>query len=225
VEALRTLSGDFRAAFGSFWSVFGIAISSVAIFNFLNEMLTLEAPALLAQLLVAFRSVFHPIANFLLGWTGWQFPAWAKDALVVWLALGGATMRTFLILRRRLHRVAGRRAVELRDAQYGQENPDRVELLENGPMRLFVNHFALAVVMCLASLIAWPIIVALFMTAPVVYTRYDKARNVWVGGRGPPEASHTLFQYDHDLRITLAMQVLATVAVVTFLVILSAGSA
>ena len=95
---MNTLAKDFKAAFGSVWALLGVIISAALVFNWLSGVLKIGLSALFAKLLGTFRSVFHPVVEFLTGWAIPWLPFLAlserKDGLVLRLAIGGATLRT-----------------------------------------------------------------------------------------------------------------------------------
>jgi hypothetical protein len=88
---------SFKVAFGSVWSILGVATTALSVFNLLLRFWSIPIAKIILMIIAAYRNTFHSAINFVLKF----FPhiklnIWHKDAIVIWLALGAVTYRTII---------------------------------------------------------------------------------------------------------------------------------
>jgi hypothetical protein len=101
---LHALSLDFRVAFRSWWRNIFVLTAGVSIFSAVARELLISLRGLVASIVAAFREVTHPIVDFIFSLANVSLTDWQKDIAVVWLALGGAVLRTMISALRRPYR-------------------------------------------------------------------------------------------------------------------------
>lgn len=70
-------------------------LSAVGLFSFVVRAFDLTLSDFMLEVVTAYREIFHPIVDFLFSPLPWTLSETQKDALVVYVAVGGATARTF----------------------------------------------------------------------------------------------------------------------------------
>jgi hypothetical protein len=212
---MNTLEKDFKAAFGSMWALMGVLISAVAVFNFLSRVLKIGLSELFAQLLGAFRNVFHPIIEFLTGWAiPWlpflALPEW-KDGFLLWFVAGGAVLRTLLVHRTNL----GAKSDEADPLDHFRIGSLWIQLPSAGTGVGQILRIVL-------SLVAWPIGLLAILSTPII--AYSAKNDNFLSYR----REYRLISlrdgtYRYDLQHVWAMQLAAVFGVVTILTLLNAA--
>lgn len=87
---------DAKAAYKSWWSQIAMLLSAIAIFNLASRALNLELSEFMVEAVATYRAVFHPIIDFIVSPLPLRVTDWQKDLALLWLAVGGATVRTHL---------------------------------------------------------------------------------------------------------------------------------
>jgi hypothetical protein len=93
ISKRRQLAALVKETYGSPGQIVGILIAAISLFNLVHAAWTLPLADFLAQLLQAYRSVFHRPIQWLLSWLPWRFPGWTRDVMILWALLGGTAAR------------------------------------------------------------------------------------------------------------------------------------
>ncbi len=191
-----TILGSVRAAFSSWWALFGILAASITGFNLLRKVIDIGLAKILADLLAIYQRWVHLPVQWLFDWLRWSPPpAWAIDLALLWLLIGGVVLRSAWGVR-----------VEALDT-WARDNDNKFWqwLLETRaalPAFLFLTTFA------------WPVVVLFMLQKPHI-TRFL--------GKGINPLSHhrddKRFRYYCDMRIVLAVQALTAAACVSVWVV------
>lgn len=94
VQQLRSLFRVLRTAYSS-WSAFvGTALGTIALANLVFQLFRISVFDLLASFLAAYQKTFHPPVAFVFSWLPFALPPAAKDAILLYIAMGGVLYRS-----------------------------------------------------------------------------------------------------------------------------------
>ncbi len=212
---------NFGAAFRSIWAQIGVLLSAIALLNFVQRLFSITLSELITQAIEAFRAVFHPLLELVLGWLSLNLSDLWLDAATLYLILGGAVARTVLSL-----------ASSLAITNAGYVGGPIDLILPPPAVRMFGIPFWIAlwpaalILLCLKPyverttcephhVLERPLVTVLDPVAQTVNGRPDyfpQRRFYAVSFRKP-----TLDLYDRDLRTVFILQLAASIAVAAFL--------
>jgi hypothetical protein len=200
---------NVKAAYANWWGQIAMLFSALSIFSYLTRALHLGVAHLFGELLATYRALFHPIVDALTGIVQLSFTDWQKDALLVWLAIGGATSRTFFI----------EFVSAARDPHYYRDGSGTFRDLRWGALGWALSAF-----------VAWPVGWFELFRAPH-FERVKLSDGVWLYTRveSPSAEDNPVGQspeeYVCDLRVVLAIQMATIAAVVVMLTLINAAMA
>lgn len=84
-----------RSAYSSWAATIGTIIATVALCNMAFSAMDASLIEVFKWILATYQKTFHPPIDYLLSFFSISLPAPAKDALVLYLAMGGIVYRTF----------------------------------------------------------------------------------------------------------------------------------
>jgi hypothetical protein len=197
---------DFQAAFRNMWVWAGILLSAVALYELGGRTVSLPANDLAERIVTAYRTIFHPVVDMMLGWLPLKLTSAIKDGVVIYLSLGGAVARTFVAL-----------TEEVKD---GDVHADPLlDPFVGAPVRRLLG--------AALSGLFWPVMALLLWTRPIVvrfqpvmypgtrqkrwWRRRRMLRREAASYAVKARANKT---FDHDLRVVFILQVSAVFAVV-----------
>ncbi len=187
-------------AFGQTWKVVGIFLTAMSVYAFVSRIWAVSLSDLLQALVSAYQAVFHPIIATLFGWLPIELSAFAKDAIVIWFAVGASLARTFYDL---FETGAGKTAAKWSRPLFS----DRFDasVFNNPVLR----------VLCLAlCVVFWPFALILLLRKPRVCVSDGGRKFALIGDRDtiPLWNGRQHYALKHDLRVVFAIY-LGTVVV------------
>lgn len=183
-----------RAAFQSWWTLFGILAASLTAFNLLRKLINLGLGEALARIFAAYQHWIHEPIVWVAGMLGLTAPpAIAIDMALLWLLIGGVVLRSGLALTQSmtLHR----------KGFASPQAPVWTGLLQQKNRILFV-------LFCIAL---WPFAIGQMLTRPHIYRHIPRNVIIAYDKRRYPEPEEI---FVCDLRIVLLTQTLAVAACV-----------
>lgn len=202
-----------RAAFSSWWSVLGVLAASVAGFSLLRDWLHTPLATVIAAILRSYKSVTHVPVIWLFQSMHWpRPPAWAIDAGVLWLLIGGVVFRSALVIRESL--------LSLGPAAYRSGPGPRPGI----PALYFLMRPRLAFPLFLISCaVSWPVVAWSILNNPLMFQYNPKPEWIEWGDRPGIEVGRAynpdsgIFLFLYDVRIVLATQaIVAAVCIITW---------
>jgi hypothetical protein len=193
---------DAKVAYKSWWTQITVLLSAVAIFNFTARALDLELSELMAQLAAVYRALFHPIVELLTLPFRLSLTDWQKDLVLIWMALGGATVRTHIN--------------EMKSNTYMVGSGEHLIALRHWGKRL-MDYILIPIIF-----LAWPFFWVEYFRRPF-FAEHDSTAAHTVGTYFSRQA---VVDLDHshvvaDMRVVLAVQVLTIVGVVSALLLVN----
>lgn len=186
------LISSIRAAFTSWWTVFGIVAASVTGFNLSRNLLQIELSEVIGEIIRFYQSLIHLPIMWLIDWAHWPAaPAWAIDTGVLWLLLGGVVLRSAWPIRLGLHNSAG--------------------FLTKHTNRLWGRILYLNLPMFVGlTVVFWPLVIFFMVERPIAFQKEWKAAGRKTIAFSKPlhadQQLHAQYRFLHDLRIVLASQ-------------------
>src|SRR5262249_17415697 len=90
----RTWLKILRSAYSSWSATIGSIIATIALCNLIFSLIDVPLTEWISWILAAYQKTFHPPIDYLLSVFSLRLPAAGKDALVLYLAVGGILYRT-----------------------------------------------------------------------------------------------------------------------------------
>ena len=88
---------NLKAAYTSWWGLAAMLFSSLSVFSYVSRLLKLGLTAFFHDALATYRALFHPLVAAAASLAHLTLADWQKDFVLIWLAIGGATSRTFFV--------------------------------------------------------------------------------------------------------------------------------
>ncbi len=189
-------------AFGQTWKVVGVFLTAMSVYAFLTRVWGVSLSELLQSMVGAYQAVFHPIIATVFGWLRIELSPFAKDLLVIWLAVGASLARTFYDL---FETGAGKTAAKWsRPLFSGKLDAD----VFNNPI-LRVLSLAICVLF-------WPLALTLLLQKPRVCVSTGGRKFALIGDRDtiPLWNGQQHYAVKHDLRVVFAIYLGAVVGCV-----------
>lgn len=188
-----------QSAFGSWTMVLGMLLGGVSVFNFVQHVLAFDLSALFADILSAYRGVFHTLFDLMTIWIPYEFKSWQKDAAVIWLVLWGALFRILWLIY----------SAELRSRRKSGWGPlgDTIPLLGD----LISRNLLGAVIGFAATIFLWPLILFLMCSRLPHFFRTQDGSLTFAhrATERHPRLQHYLF----DVRLLYMIQITMMLAV------------
>lgn len=86
-----------KANFGSVWGIMGIIVGAISMINIGVMYFDVGIGPVLERIVETYRSIVHTGFDYLFFWIEWQMPAWAKDAVTIYIVFGAASFRGHLL--------------------------------------------------------------------------------------------------------------------------------
>ncbi|KAF0176292.1 MAG: hypothetical protein FD124_111 [Alphaproteobacteria bacterium] len=197
---------ELRAAYGSFWALLGMLLSSALVFKFIVAHAPMDWNGLTLSLLESYRSWSDRVFEILSPFLSVRLTETAKDVVALWLVVGASVSRTLS----RLFAAAGDGPVET-------HGTDKLEWLFSSP--------GARIAVVAASPVLWPATVWVLFLRPIVCRVQDDggSTEIFMTRARAKQACIANGYYDHDLRLTLALQAIGVVAAAFALTLVSAS--
>ncbi len=203
---------DLKAAYRSWWSLLAMLFSAISIFNYVSRVLHISLSQYFSDVVEAYQALFYPIVEFVVSPFHLDILDWQKDLILVWLAIGGATSRTFWSEFATNARIA--------------KDPDSIRRSD------YWDSFRWALI----SIVAWPICWIWLFLRPYYYMHkrrdgrplfvgrwhVNPTRNGIIGSSADASIDHEVIA---DMRVVLLIQILSVALVVIALSIANAVAA
>lgn len=207
---------SIRAAFASTWAIAGAIAASVAAFNLVRNVFSINLSSVLTEVAHAYQGLIHVPIGWLVTALHWPSPTpWIIDVVVVWLLLGGIVARSIWQLRKSA--MSHHWFFPIADVVEG-----KIKLLgsrtEGFLWRVMLQKPWAAPMLFIGSTVFWPSVVFSFFRWPQVHffagTPADSSITMFARRwRSTPNAWPAV-RFLYDMRIVLGVQGLIVVTAV-----------
>lgn len=200
------LSTSLNFAFRGWIAKVALVVSTLAAINFATRLLNVGISLTLMSMLQWYRDIAHGLIDLFLWFLPWRLSLMTKDAITLWIMLGGLVARTSTYLRSaEIESQVNLRHHYMGDPDAMASRRKRREL----PM------------VAASAIVAWPVLVLNYIYRPYVYW----ARSFSSYFRVRTHSSEALSKFDRyrfDMRIVLAIYAVTLLGAVGSFFILNA---